>query len=110
MSDEPTAKHYVFLMKLSEPMRDRMGQLPRVMDEIAAAWEELTGSPLTVLATLGVNDLVAFGDAADDQMAAFFAFQLASNGAVQSTTSQGYTSTEVGSVLGQIPIPTMRVK
>jgi uncharacterized protein with GYD domain len=102
--------NYVILMKLTDTMVGHIEALPERMDEISRAWQSLTDKPITaVLATLGDVDVVAVGEAEDDETAAYFALTISNAGWARATTMKAYTSDDVSRILVSRPVPMMKI-
>jgi uncharacterized protein with GYD domain len=102
--------NYVILMKLTDTMAGQIETLPELMDEIGRAWQSLTDKPITsVLATLGEVDLVAVGEAEDDETAAYFALTVSNAGWARATTMKAYTSDDVSRIVASRPVPMMKI-
>ena len=94
--------HYVLLVNWTDQgIRNVKETVHRV--EAADALQQKHGLNLEQLYwTVGPYDIVAFGEAPDDESVSAFALELGSGGNVRTTTLRAYDQEEMSSILGRL--------
>ncbi len=94
--------HYVLLVNWTERgITHAKGTVDRT-DEVARLAEKHGGRLVQYYWTVGPYDLVAIGDAPDDESASAFALELGSVGNVRTTTMRAYDSEEMSGIVQRL--------
>lgn len=93
---------YVMLINWTEKgITDAKGTVERA-ERARQVAERLGGSMDLILWTLGRYDIVAVFDLPSDEVAAQLGLQVGGVGAIRTETLRGFTTDEIGQILGQL--------
>jgi uncharacterized protein with GYD domain len=94
---------YVMLMKFTQQGITDVKESPKRIDAAKALAEKMGIQVVGVWVTMGAYDLVAIGDAPDDQTMGTFALALGSAGNVSTQTMRAFSEEEYKAVVGKLP-------
>lgn len=95
--------NYIMLMKWTDQGIKDVKNLPQRFQESIKALETLGGKVVGVYAVMGEYDLVAIGEAPNDEVAMTFAVGLSVQGNVRTTTLKAFPMEQIAGVVQKLP-------
>jgi uncharacterized protein with GYD domain len=90
---------YVLLVKFTDKGAADIANVPERIDQSVSAWQEVGGSDLNVLMTMGEYDYCCIGEAPNDDVVMKFLFKLAKRGNVRTSTMKAFSKDQVSELL-----------
>jgi uncharacterized protein with GYD domain len=94
--------HYVVLVNWTNEGIKNVKESPKRLANAKALLEKLGGKLTAIYYTMGPHDLVAIGDAPDDDIMNRFLLELGRVGAVRTTTLKAWTEAEAAKLFGSL--------
>jgi uncharacterized protein with GYD domain len=93
---------YVMLVKLTDQGARDIRNVPQRIEQTIKAWQELGGTDLSIVMTMGEYDYCCMGEAPSEEVMMKLLFKLAARGNVRTTTMKAFTKEEVAGLLAGI--------
>jgi len=94
---------YVTLYKFTDQGIKGIKEIPNRIEEAVKNYEKMGGNAIGVYPVLGEYDIVAIGEAPNDETAMTFALALGSQGNVRTTTLKAFTTEEFKEIVNKLP-------
>ncbi|WP_287587977.1 GYD domain-containing protein [Candidatus Borrarchaeum sp.] len=103
MKDDPAMPTFVLFMKFTDMGIRRVKDSPGRIEEAIQGWDALGGKLIGLYTVLGDIDLMAIGDAPNDEAVIKFILKLGSVGNVRTKTFRVFTKEEFTEMVNKLP-------
>jgi len=103
MKDDPSMPTFALMMKFTDMGIRRVKDSPGRIEEAIKGWDVLGGKLIGLYTVLGEYDLIAIGDAPNDETVINFILKLGSIGNVRTKTFRVFTKEEFTEMVNKLP-------
>jgi uncharacterized protein with GYD domain len=94
---------YITLYKFTDQGIRSIKEIPQRIEEAIKNFEQMGGKVIGVYSVMGEYDIVALGEAPNDEAAMSFALALGSQGNIRSTTLKAFSKEAFAAIVRKLP-------